>query len=102
MDRPRHPVRQPPADLDGHHHPERGLPLPGRRPPAAVRESIGEAAHIAEQLGGTVGKGLIEAASQAYTLAITPAFLVAGLLAVTAAATTWTMIPRDLRPTENH
>ncbi|MFK0218253.1 MFS transporter [Streptomyces vinaceus] len=69
---------------------------------AAVRESVGEAAHIAEGLGGTVGKGLIEAASQAYTLAITPAFLIAGLLAIAAAATTWTMIPRDLRPTENH
>ncbi|MFF4104981.1 MFS transporter [Streptomyces sp. NPDC001903] len=69
---------------------------------AAVRESVGEAAHIAERLGGTVGKGLIEAASQAYTLAITPAFLLAGLLAAAAAATTWTMIPRDLRPTDDH
>ncbi|MFE2878960.1 MFS transporter [Streptomyces roseus] len=69
---------------------------------AAVRASVGEAAHVAERLGGSVGKGLIDAASQAYTLAITPAFLIAGLLAVAAAATTWTLIPRDLRPTENH
>ncbi|MET9958408.1 MFS transporter [Streptomyces sp. NPDC006326] len=69
---------------------------------AAARESVGAAAHLAEQLGGAAGRTLIEAASHAYTLAITPAFLLAGGLAIAAAATTWTLIPRDLRPTENH
>ncbi|MFE3555189.1 hypothetical protein ACFXKW_10045 [Streptomyces sp. NPDC059193] len=63
---------------------------------------MGEAAHIAETLGGAVGQALIDTASQAYTLAITPAFLMAGGLAIAAAATTWALIPRDLRPTENH
>ncbi|MEU9160786.1 hypothetical protein AB0D29_11040 [Streptomyces sp. NPDC048424] len=69
---------------------------------AAVRDSVGEAAHTAERLGGSVGQALLDTASQAYTLAITPAFLLAGGLAVVAAATTWSLIPRDLRPTENH
>ncbi|MGW1772690.1 MFS transporter [Streptomyces sp. NPDC002104] len=69
---------------------------------AAVRDSVGEAAHTAQQLGGGLGRTLLDAASQAYTLAITPAFLMAGVLAIAAAATTWTLIPRDLRPTENH
>lgn len=68
----------------------------------AVRGSVGEAAHTAEQLGGAVGQALIDTASHAYTLAITPAFLMAGALAVVAAATTWALIPRDLQPTENH
>lgn len=69
---------------------------------AAVRDSVGEAAHVAESLGGAVGQALTDTASHAYTLAITPAFLMAGCLAVAAAATTWALIPRDLRPTENH
>ncbi|WP_371675170.1 MFS transporter [Streptomyces sp. NBC_01276] len=68
----------------------------------AVRDSVGEAAHTAQQLGGAVGQALLETASQAYTLAITPAFLMAGALAVAAAATTWALIPHDLRPTEDH
>lgn len=69
---------------------------------AAVRDSVGEAAHTAERLGGAVGQALLDTASHAYTLAITPAFLLAAVLAVAAAATTWTLIPRDLQPTENH
>ncbi|MEJ8640456.1 MFS transporter [Streptomyces sp. MS1.HAVA.3] len=69
---------------------------------AAVRDSVGEAAHTAERLGGAVGQALLDTASHAFTLAITPAFLMAGGLAVAAAATTWALIPRDLRPTENH
>ncbi|WP_424215932.1 MFS transporter (plasmid) [Streptomyces sp. BI20] len=67
-----------------------------------VRASIGQAAHVAEQIGGTVGQGLLETAGRAYTLAVTPAFLLAGVLATAAALTTWTLIPRNLRPTENH
>ncbi|MGW0749682.1 hypothetical protein [Streptomyces sp. NPDC002587] len=71
---------------------------------AAVRDSVGEAAHTAERLGGAVGQALLDTASQAYTLAITPAFLTAGSLAAAAAAavTTWALIPRDLQPTRNH
>ncbi|MGW3321646.1 MFS transporter [Streptomyces virginiae] len=69
---------------------------------AAVQGSVGEAAHTAERIGGAVGQALLDTASHAYTLAITPAFLLAAVLAVAAAATTWTLIPRDLQPTENH
>ncbi|MFB7463464.1 hypothetical protein ACFCZ1_08140 [Streptomyces sp. NPDC056224] len=69
---------------------------------AAVRDSVGEAAHTAERLGGAVGRALLDTASQAYTHAITPAFLMAGGLAVAAAVTTWALIPRDLQPTGNH
>ncbi|MCX5192635.1 MFS transporter [Streptomyces sp. NBC_00249] len=69
---------------------------------SSVQDSVGEAAHVAERLGGSVGQALLDTASQAYTLAITPAFLMAAALAVAAAATTWALIPRDLQPTENH
>lgn len=67
-----------------------------------MRHSVGEAAHTAERGGGAVGQALLDPASHAFALAITPAFLMAGGLAVAAAATTWALIPRDLRSTENH
>ncbi|MEU5437532.1 MFS transporter [Streptomyces sp. NPDC020719] len=66
-----------------------------------VRDSVGEAAHVAEGVGGSAGNALLDVVSHAYSTAITPAFLVAGGLVVAAAAMVWAWIPRDLRPTEN-
>ncbi|WP_434590479.1 MFS transporter [Streptomyces sp. A5-4] len=67
----------------------------------AVRDSVGEAAHVAQGIGGDAGRTLLDAVSAAYTTAITPAFLVGAVLALGAAAMTWAWIPKDLRPTEN-
>ncbi|MGP9016973.1 MFS transporter [Streptomyces sp. BR1] len=66
-----------------------------------VRDSVGEAAHVAEGIGGSAGKELLDVVSHAYSTAITPAFLVAAGLVVAAAVMVWAWIPRDLRPTEN-
>ncbi|MBD0740910.1 MFS transporter [Streptomyces sp. CBMA152] len=66
-----------------------------------VRDSVGEAAHVAEGIGGPAGKALLDVVSHAYSTAITPAFLVGAGLVVAAAAMVWAWIPRDLRPTEN-
>ncbi|GHA39292.1 MFS transporter [Streptomyces spiroverticillatus] len=68
---------------------------------AAVRGSVGEAAHVAQGLGGEAGRSLLDAVSAAYTTAITPAFLIGSLLTLAAAAIAWAWVPRDLRPTEN-
>ncbi|HET6860261.1 MAG TPA: MFS transporter [Streptomyces sp.] len=67
----------------------------------AVRDSVGEAAHVAQGIGGDTGRTLLDAVSAAYATAITPAFLAGALLALGAAAMTWAWIPKDLRPTEN-
>ncbi|WP_433548852.1 MFS transporter [Streptomyces sp. CA-294286] len=68
---------------------------------ASVRDSVGEAAHVAHSLGGEAGRTLLDAVSAAYTTAITPAFLAGAVLTLGATAVTWAWIPRDLRPTEN-
>ncbi|MFH8558057.1 MFS transporter [Streptomyces celluloflavus] len=67
----------------------------------AVRDSVGEAAHVAQTLGGPFGQSLLDTVSRAYTTAVTPTFVVAAALALTAAAVVWRWIPRNLRPTEN-
>ncbi|GAA0597367.1 MFS transporter [Streptomyces crystallinus] len=79
------------------------LPSLGLTGPGAdkVRDSVGEAAHVADEIGGTAGKALLDTVSYAYSTAVTPAFLVAAGLALAAAAMVWAWIPRDLRPTEN-
>lgn len=64
-----------------------------------VRDSIGEAAHVAGQLDGAAGHNLLAQASHAYTLGVTPAFLLGAVLALAAAALTWAWIPRDIQPT---
>jgi DHA2 family multidrug resistance protein-like MFS transporter len=68
---------------------------------ASVRDSVGEAAHVAGQMGGDAGSALLHAVSSAYTTAITPAFLAGAVLVVAAGAVVWAWIPRDLKPTEN-
>ncbi|MFE7120932.1 MFS transporter [Streptomyces sp. NPDC057654] len=80
-----------------------GLPALGLDGPTAdsVRDSIGEAAHVAHQIGGPAGDALLRTVAGAYTDAITPAFLAAAGLSLAAAAMAWTLIPHDLRPTDN-
>ncbi|MBT2524384.1 MFS transporter [Streptomyces sp. ISL-99] len=68
---------------------------------AAVRDSVGEAAHLAGQTGGPAGAALLEKVSEAFTAGMTPTFLLAAVLPLAAAALTWAKIPKDLRPTEN-
>ncbi|MFD9794109.1 MFS transporter [Streptomyces sp. NPDC059070] len=68
---------------------------------AKVRDSVGEAAHVAQEMGGPAGKALLDTVSHAYSTAVTPAFLVGSGLVLVAAAMVWAWIPRDLRPTEN-
>jgi DHA2 family multidrug resistance protein-like MFS transporter len=77
------------------------LPALDRVPSAdAVRDSIGEAAHVADTLGGAAGLDLLHKASQAFTSGMTPTFLIAAALPAAAAALAWAKIPKNLRPTE--
>lgn len=69
--------------------------------PAPVRDSIGEAAHAARDMGGSAGRDLLTRAADAYTQGMTPAFLTGAILALIAAALAWTWVPRDVRPTDN-
>ena len=69
--------------------------------PSAVRDSIGEAAHVAKERGGSAGADLLARVSDAYTHGMTPAFLTGGVLALAAAALAWLWVPRDVRPTDN-
>ncbi|NLU71002.1 MFS transporter [Streptomyces sp. HNM0574] len=80
-----------------------GLPDLGLGPAAteSVRDSIGEAAYVADRLGGDAGDALLAQASHAFTLGITPAFLAGAGLAVLAAALNWALVPRDIRPTDH-
>jgi DHA2 family multidrug resistance protein-like MFS transporter len=66
----------------------------------SIRDSIGEAAHAADRMGGTAGADLLHKASEAFTAGMTPTFLIAAALPVAAAALGWALIPKDLRPTE--
>lgn len=69
----------------------------------AAGESIGEAAHAAEELAGPAGQELLAGAADAFTRAMTPAFTAGAVLALVAAAVAWRWIPRDVRPTaETH
>ncbi|MGW2479954.1 MFS transporter [Streptomyces sp. NPDC001571] len=68
---------------------------------ASVRDSVGEAAHVASSLGGPAGALLLEKASAAFTAGMTPTFLLASALPLAAAVLAWAKIPADLRPTEN-
>ncbi len=72
-----------------------GLPALGLDGPtaASVRDSVGEAAHVAHDIGGSAGNALLHTVATAYTNAITPAFLAAGGLALAAAAMAWTLYP---------
>ncbi|MEU1018399.1 MFS transporter [Streptomyces sp. NPDC005898] len=78
--------------------PDLGL---GAESASAVRDSIGEAAHVAHGLTGPAGTALLAKASEAFTSGMTPTFLMAAALPLAAAALTWAKIPRDLRPTES-
>ncbi|ANW22407.1 MFS transporter [Streptomyces clavuligerus] len=69
--------------------------------PEAARDSVGEAAYIAQELGGTDGASLLEQVARAFTHGMTPAFALGGVLALAAAAAVWAWIPRGIRPTEN-
>ncbi|MCF2531970.1 MFS transporter [Yinghuangia sp. KLBMP8922] len=78
------------------------LPDLGSGPVAdSVRDSIGEAAHVAGELGGAAGAKLLATAGEAFTAGMTPTFLIAALLPLAAAVLAWTKIPKDLRPTED-
>ncbi|MFI5699040.1 MFS transporter [Streptomyces xanthochromogenes] len=68
---------------------------------ASVRDSVGEAAHVASSLGGPAGALLLERASAAFTAGMTPTFLLAAVLPLAAAGLAWAKIPGDLRPTDN-
>ena len=68
---------------------------------ASVRDSVGEAAHVAAGIGGPAGALLLEKASAAFTSGMTPTFLLAAALPLAAAVLAWAKIPGDLRPTEN-
>ncbi|MFE9116230.1 MFS transporter [Streptomyces sp. NPDC007172] len=68
---------------------------------ASVRDSVGEAAHVASSLGGPAGALLLEKASAAFTAGMTPTFLLAAALPLAAAVLAWAKIPGDLRPTDN-
>ncbi|MBA0050139.1 MFS transporter [Streptomyces sp. AJS327] len=76
------------------------LPVAGE-PAAHVRDSIGEAAHVAGELGGPAGTALLRDVSAAFTSGMTPTFLISAILPLAAAVLAWAMVPRDLRPTEN-
>ncbi|MFE0098980.1 MFS transporter [Streptomyces sp. NPDC059009] len=65
-----------------------------------VHASVGEAAHVAESVGGATGRALLDAASGAYTHALGPTLLVGAALSVAAAVAAWAWVPRGLRPTE--
>ncbi|MFI1385477.1 MFS transporter [Embleya sp. NPDC020886] len=62
---------------------------------AAVRESIGDASVVADRLGASA---LLGRAGDAFTAAMTPTFLVGGVVALVAAVLAWRLIPRDLEP----
>ncbi|QKW07630.1 MFS transporter [Streptomyces sp. NA04227] len=71
--------------------------------PESTHDSIGEAAHAADQLGGAAGSTLLDEAAHAFTLGMTPAFGLGALLSLAAAVMSWYWVPRDVRPTdENH
>lgn len=67
----------------------------------SVRDSIGEAAHVAGELGGTAGATVLDQAAEAFTAGMTPTFLIAAVLPLAAAVLAWIKIPKDLRPTED-
>ncbi|MDT0270206.1 MFS transporter [Streptomyces sp. DSM 44915] len=66
----------------------------------AAGDSIGEAAHAADVLGGEAGQQLLVGATHAFTQAMTPAILAGALLTLVAAAVAWRWVPRDVRPTD--
>ncbi|MDJ1130408.1 MFS transporter [Streptomyces iconiensis] len=68
---------------------------------AGVRDSIGEAAHVAGEIGGSGGTVLLGQVSSAFTSGMTPTFLISAALPLAAAALAWALVPHDLRPTEN-
>ncbi|MEU9099745.1 MFS transporter [Streptomyces sp. NPDC048361] len=68
---------------------------------SSVRDSVGEAAHVAAALGGPAGAQLLEKASVAFTAGMTPTFLLAAGLPLAAAVLAWARIPKGLRPTED-
>jgi len=65
---------------------------------ASVRDSVGEASVVADRLGTPA---LLDEAGRAFTAAMTPAFLVGGIVAAVAALLAWRLIPRDVDPTRN-
>ncbi|WP_419994320.1 MFS transporter [Streptomyces boninensis] len=69
--------------------------------PGHARDSVGEAAHAAKEMGGPAGHELLAAAGHAFTRGMTPAFVAAAVLCVAAAWLTWARIPADVRPTDN-
>ncbi|MFE2500242.1 MFS transporter [Streptomyces scopuliridis] len=73
----------------------------GAQATASVRDSVGEAAHVANMLGGDEATALLDTVSRAFTDSMTPTFLAGAFLILAAATLTWLWIPRDLRPTEN-
>ncbi|WP_263167764.1 MFS transporter [Streptomyces sp. SCSIO ZS0520] len=69
--------------------------------PGAARDSVGEAAHTAGELGGGAGATLLDQVTHAFTLGMTPAFALGGLLALAAGAMAWAWVPRHVRPTDD-
>ncbi|WP_329462197.1 MFS transporter [Streptomyces sp. NBC_01431] len=80
------------------HLPDLGIDGPADQ---AVRDSVGEAAHVASGIGGPAGSALLGKVAEAFTAGMTPTFLLAAVLPLAAAVLAWAKIPRDLRPTEH-
>ncbi|NGN69390.1 MFS transporter [Streptomyces sp. A7024] len=69
--------------------------------PGHAHDSVGEAAHAAKEMGGPAGRELLAEAAHAFTRAMTPSFMAGAVLCLAAAWLAWSLIPRDVRPTEN-
>ncbi|WP_327071065.1 MFS transporter [Kitasatospora sp. NBC_01302] len=67
----------------------------------AVHDSVGEAVHAADALTGTAREDLLAVIATAYTHALVTTCLTAAALTLIAAVLARTLIPPDLRPTEN-
>ncbi|MBB4885322.1 hypothetical protein WEB32_31775 [Streptomyces netropsis] len=75
-----------------------GLPLGGADVERA-RESVGGAAEVAEQVGGTAGRQVLEAARDAFDDALTTTAYVSAAIVVAVALLTVRLVPRGFRTT---
>ncbi|GAA2590717.1 MFS transporter [Actinomadura fulvescens] len=78
--------------------PALGLP---RDVHAKVRDSIGEATVVAEEVGGAKAREIIVAACQAFTDSLGTACLAAAVLLLASGLIGWWLIPHDFRPTKS-
>ncbi|MEU5880465.1 MFS transporter [Spirillospora sp. NPDC047279] len=76
------------------------LGLPGGLD-AKVRDSIGEAAVVAHEMGGAAAARILAVSSRAFTESLGTACLAAAVLLVLSGLVGWRLIPRGFRPTES-